>query len=180
MSVYPEHDSRGSPIPFHFRVEIRNVGEIDLLLLLGGMVANGRKQYPEAVKILLTDPQGEGLTCEIRDGPFAIHGWGGPFIVPLLVGASFSLPIDLMHGNLCSTPHTIVRLALTPGWYVLRARYTTSAEKGNYFPMAGSPRPRFQQPDTIVWGGIILIPKWFGTATSDQLEFQVPGRSAAK
>ena len=58
MSVHPAHGSREPSATFQFRVEIRNVGERDLMLLLGEMLANGQKQYPEAVRVILTNPQG--------------------------------------------------------------------------------------------------------------------------
>jgi hypothetical protein len=41
-----------------FRVELRNAGESDLVLNVGVMLANGQKQYPNAVVLTLTDAQG--------------------------------------------------------------------------------------------------------------------------
>src|SRR5208282_3765702 len=187
MSVSPAHESRESSAAFQFRVEIRNVGEKDLLLLLGEMLANGKKQSPSAVRVLLTNPQGENLDCGVP-GDGMIAGWVGPFIVPLPVGASYSLPIDLKNWTAnwrwCYPPQDIRRMlvpfTLTAGKYVLRAQYSANAEKGNYWPTPREPPPRYQQPpDQILWAGIILMPKWIGTVTSNQVEFQWPPLSPA-
>jgi hypothetical protein len=58
-----------------FGVELRNAEESDLSLNLGIMLDNGRKQYPIAIFLNLTDTQ--------------------PFVLSLPVGATFSMPVDL-------------------------------------------------------------------------------------
>lgn len=184
MSIYPAQEDRESLTAFRYRVEIRNVGKKDLLLVLGGMLANGRKQYPDAVRVLLTNAQGKTLDCGIP-GPAAVSGWVGPFIVPLPVGASFLLPVDLKewtsNWTWCSTPRVQdPLLTFTPGKYALRARYSASTVRGDYWPPnPGSPSP-VQTPDEILWGGIILMPKWLGSVTSNQIEFQVPAHPSLK
>jgi hypothetical protein len=80
MCIYPEHKSPDLAA-YQFRVEIRNVGVRDLLLLLGEMLANGKTQRPDAVRILLSNPQGENLNCGVP-GDAGVAGWVGPFIVP--------------------------------------------------------------------------------------------------
>ena len=180
MSIYPERKSRDSTAAYQFRVEIRNVGQKDLLLLLGQMLANGRIQRPEAVRLLMTNPQGENLNCGVP-GEGIITGLILPFIVPLPVGASYSLPVDLKswtaNWTRCYTPRDAV--PLREGKYTLRAQYSASAEDGNSWPDPGGPRPRFQQPDQMFWGAFILMPKWIGTVISDQAEFQLPAHSSA-
>jgi hypothetical protein len=154
------------------------------MLLLGEMLANGQKQYPEAVRVILTNPQRENLDCGIP-GPAVIAGWAGPFIVPLPVGASYSLPVDLKdwtaNWKWCYAPRMPLPLTLAVGKYTLRARYSAHAEKGNYWPVPGEPPPRYQPPpDQILWVGIILMPKWLGTVTSNEAEIQWPPHSSAK
>jgi len=77
-----------------FKVELRNAGKNDLILNLGIMLANGRKQYPNAIVLILTDQDGKSRRLELRD-PAVIAGRMDPLIVPLPVGSSYSLPVDL-------------------------------------------------------------------------------------
>ena len=73
-----------------FKVELRNAGKNDLILNLGIMLANGRKQYPNAIVLILTDQDGKSRRLELRD-PAVIAGRMDPLIVPLPVGSSYSL-----------------------------------------------------------------------------------------
>jgi hypothetical protein len=77
-----------------FRVEFRNVGESDLILKLGMTLANGKKQYPSAVVLNITDAQGTHRRFDLI-GPAGIAGRIDPFMLPLPVGGRFSIPIDL-------------------------------------------------------------------------------------
>ena len=72
-----------------FRVELFNVGKEDLVLDLG-MTAG--KQYPDA--ITLTDAKGRSWELELM-GPRGIAGRVDPMIVPLPVGAAYTILIDL-------------------------------------------------------------------------------------
>lgn len=38
-----------------FKVELRNSGDDDLVLNVGVMLANGKKQYPDAITLVVTD-----------------------------------------------------------------------------------------------------------------------------
>jgi len=180
MSIYPERKSRDSVAAYQFRVEIRNVGEKDLLLLLGQMLANGKTQRPYAVRVLLSNPRGENLSCGVP-GDGMIAGLVLPFIVPLPVGASYSLPVDLKswtaNWEWCYTLSMAV--PLTEGKYTLRAQYSTGPEEPNYWPSPGGLRPLLEDPDQMIWGPFILMPKWIGTVISNQAEFHVPAHSSA-
>ena len=48
-----------------FRVELRNAEESDLTLNLGIMLDNGRKQYPTATFLNLTDTQGKSRRLDL-------------------------------------------------------------------------------------------------------------------
>jgi hypothetical protein len=50
-----------------FTVELRNAGENDLIFNLGMMLANGKKQYPNAVALTLTDAQGKSRRFDLRE-----------------------------------------------------------------------------------------------------------------
>src|SRR5580698_9451601 len=42
-----------------FRMELQNVGKRDLVLKLGITLSNGSKQYPDALVLMIIDPQGK-------------------------------------------------------------------------------------------------------------------------
>lgn len=77
-----------------FRVELRNAEESDLTLNLGIMLDNGRKQYPTAIFLNLTDTQGKSRRLDLI-GPAGVAGRLDPFVLSLRVGATFSMPVDL-------------------------------------------------------------------------------------
>src|SRR5450756_1112205 len=104
-----------------FQVELHNAGDQALILNLGMMLANGRKQYADAIHLLLTDAHGKTLPLELTE-IFLIAGRIDPFVVPLPEGATFTLPIDLDHYS--SSRQHIFKLSLTPGQYTLSAEYT--------------------------------------------------------
>ena len=177
MSLFPASESTKDG--FRFRVEIRNIGSNDLLLNLGGMLANGRKQYPDAVAVLITNPKGETEECGFP-GPWSAAGWVGPFVVPVPAGASFSLPIDLkkwtQDWKSCFAPPTYIELNLAPGKYAVRVQFTGKSHRNEHMP----PIPGLPPSTTSMeWGGQILCPVWIGTLISNQVDFElasVPAR----
>jgi hypothetical protein len=191
LSLLSAHGSPASSTHSRFRVEIQNVGSNDLLLKLGGMLANGRKQYPNALSLLITNPEGKTIECGFP-GPFAVGGWAGPFIVPLPAGASFVLPVDLENWTQswtsCFAPLTYIPLNLAAGKYTLRARYTAEIQKDDGFAagagqiVASVPRASGAPASTgeIHWAGQILLPVWIGAATSNPLTFEMPPRPAGE
>jgi hypothetical protein len=64
------------------------------VLDLGIMLADGKKQYPTAIALSLTDAHGRSRRLELR-GPSYILGRVDPLVAPLPVGAAFSIPVDL-------------------------------------------------------------------------------------
>jgi hypothetical protein len=56
-----------------FRVDLQNAGEDDLILNLGITLANGRKQYPKDIVLLLTDSPGKARRFELKE-PFYVAG----------------------------------------------------------------------------------------------------------
>src|SRR6516162_4503288 len=77
-----------------FRVELRNVGDHDLILNLGFTLANGRRQYPNAIVLTIIDPQERARQFDLI-GPAGVAGRMDPLILPLPAGSTFSLPVDL-------------------------------------------------------------------------------------
>jgi hypothetical protein len=174
MSLRPGPKSPEAVRAPQFNVEIRNIGDKDLLLVLGTMLSNGEKQYPDALRVLLTNAQGETLDCQDPILLTPVGGWIGPLIVPLSVGASYSVPVDLNKWTtgwkLCYGPRKTP--PLTNGKYTVRVQYAANKD---YWPAPGILRPRSSEPDQIFWAGTILMPKWLGEVTSNSMSFEVRG-----
>ncbi|HET9364087.1 MAG TPA: hypothetical protein VFP71_03770 [Candidatus Angelobacter sp.] len=140
-----------------FRVELRNAGKNDLILNLGIMLANGRKQYPNAIVLVLTDQDGKLRRLELRD-PAVIAGRMDPLIVPLPVGSSYYLPVDL-----------------DKYWAAASREFDYKLDSGNYSLAAEfTGRAVSRQSANLDVKGIALMPYWEGTVTSNQLSFETP------
>jgi hypothetical protein len=146
-----------------FIVELRNAGENDLILNLGMMVANGEKQHPDAVVLTLTSIPGKSRQLHLR-GPWFIASRVDPLIVPLPVGSTFSIPVDL--NDYWPIAPTEPDYKLEPGNYRLEAQFTG--------------RGVSQHEANLDVKGIALMPYWKGTVTSNQLSFQVPNQTTGQ
>jgi hypothetical protein len=136
-----------------FRVELRNAGDSDLILNLGSMLANGKKQYPDAVFLTLTDAQGTSRRLDLIE-PAGIAGRLDPFVVPIPVDATFSIPVDL---DKCFAAASNERdYKLMPGTYSLKAGFIGKGVSHDF--------------------DLLLASYWNGTVTSNQLRFEVLGR----
>ena len=107
--------------PPKFRVELRNTGKDDLILNLGIMLANGRKQYPTAIVLILTDSKGKARVFDLR-GPAVVAGRLDPLILPLPIGATLSLPVDLANYWSAATQEFGYKLR---GSYSIEAKFTS-------------------------------------------------------
>jgi hypothetical protein len=158
MTIYIDQaETTQSKVP-KFRVELRNYGETDLVLNLGAMLGNGRKQYPSAVDLSLTDAQGKSRRLDLVLPPVA--GRLDPFILPLPAGATFSVPVVLDKYIAAATED--VDYKLKPGTYFLEAQFTGIGVS--------------QQDANLDVKGIALMPYWTGTVTSNRVQFEVSTR----
>jgi RNA polymerase sigma factor (sigma-70 family) len=73
-------------------VALENVGAGDLVVNLGAMLANGRKQYPSALRVTLT---GAKVVRHLRRTFTFVAGRVDPFVVPLPAGSRYTLRYDL-------------------------------------------------------------------------------------
>jgi hypothetical protein len=137
-----------------FRMELRNIGERDLILNLGFTLSNGSKQYPSALVLMIIDPQGKARQFDLI-GPAGVAGRMDPLILPLPVGSTFSLPVDL--GKYWAAQSKEFDYKFQRGTYSIQARLTGKAV---------SP-----QEANLDVKGIALMPYWTGTVTSSQLPF---------
>jgi len=156
MNLVQTHSKPAHPT---FQVELRNTGDHDFMLNLGMMLANGKKQYPDAIRLSLTDTSGSVLLLELI-GPGFIAGRVDPLIVPLPRGATFSLPVDM--SDYSSPKANVWKLNFTPGQYILSANYT-----GKAVPATDA---------NLDMKGVALLPIWTGNIHSANLTFTVPDK----
>jgi hypothetical protein len=153
LTVYLDQEKVASKNP-KFMVELRNAGEDDLVLNLGFMLANGRKQYPDAIVLTLRDAHGKSWPFHLRE-PFTINGRVDPFVLPLPVGAIFSIPVDFNKYFAMPGP-------LQPGTYSLEAQFRGKSVS--------------QEEAKLDVRGVALTPYWNDTVTSNLLRFEIPNQ----
>jgi hypothetical protein len=139
-----------------FRIELRNIGERDLILNLGFTLSNGSKQYPSALVLMIIDPQGKARQFDLM-GPAGVAGRMDPLILPLPVGSTFSLPADL--GKYWASQSKEFDYKFQRGTYSIQARLSGKVV---------SP-----QEANLDVKGIALMPYWTGTVTSRQVPFDI-------
>jgi hypothetical protein len=141
-----------------FRVELRNTAQSDLTINLGLMLANGKRQYANAIFFTLTDSRGKPWRLDFR-GSGVIAGREDPFIVHLPAGATFSFPVDLDNYWVAASQEFAFKLPA--GAYSLAAQFTGKAVT-----------PQETSPDEK---GIALMSYWQGTVTSNSVRCEIPG-----
>jgi hypothetical protein len=140
-----------------FRISLVNSGNADLVLNIGMLVANGKKQYASAIEPLLTDAKGK--TWKFPAGePGSIGGRVDPFVLPLPAGARFTLPLNLDEDWAFRAVTADAKLA---GTCTIKARYSG---KGVTYG-----------EENLDTKGISLMPYWVGTVESNEVRFEVRG-----
>lgn len=85
-------DANGSSL----QVAFRNVGDHDVTLNLGSMMANGKVQLPNDVNINFTDAQGRSRVFKFADKKHSfVAGRLDDYVVPLRVGSMYTLKLTL-------------------------------------------------------------------------------------
>lgn len=134
-----------------FVISLQNVGAKDFVLNLGIMLANGRVMFPQAVRIVLTNP--DGRSRELKIPTPRIAGRVDDFIVALRGGATYVLPITLDQYSSEETGEYGVKLK--PGRHRISARFDgRGAANANL--------------DTT---GVKLLNFWQGSISSGVLQF---------
>jgi hypothetical protein len=146
----------GSPVP-KFRIDLHNAGPTDLVLNLGVMLANGRRQYANALVLTLTDTHGKSRQFDLRE-PSVVAGRLDPLVLPLPVGSDFSIPVDLHDYWAAASGEFDYKLV--PGTYTIGVQFTGNG--------VSSVNPDVQ--------GLALMPCWMGTLISNSLRFEVRDR----
>jgi hypothetical protein len=166
MRIYVDQaEADQSRVPT-FRVELRNVGETDLLLNLGIMTHNGERQYPTAVSLILANSQGESQRLELKGFRQVSGSANETLFPPLPAGAAFSLPVDL--DSYWSAASKEFDRSLKPGSYSLVAQFNGSIETNVRRPFPRQQEIPGQQPG-LVFTFDIVNPQVIGIPTSNRL-----------
>ena len=159
-----------------FQIELRNAGHKNLLLNLGTLALDGWEEYPTAISLILTTPEGhrQSLVKYRKNSDAASQ----PFLLPLPVDSSFSIPVDLADYRAVGSNGSY---ELRPGTYSIVAQFigSTPTRAVENFPLLRNPRqvpitdrrlvPITLQPfDNVV--DEIFPPM------SPRLHFKIPGR----
>lgn len=91
-----------------------------MVLNLGMMLANGGRQYADAIHLVLKDTQNSIEVLDLKGPPF-VAGRIHPFVVPLPKGTRIILPINL--ADFWVQKQKIFDIQLKPGRYYLIAEY---------------------------------------------------------
>ena len=88
--------SANDPIGSDLVKALRNVGDHDVTLDLGYMMANGKVQLPAYISLNFTDAQGKRRTFKFADKKHpAVGGRLDDYVVPLRVGSMYTLKLTL-------------------------------------------------------------------------------------
>jgi hypothetical protein len=80
----------------NLQLTLANVGDHDITLNLGTMLANGKVQLPDRVRIKVIDAQGKTRVVHFSDPKYGfVAGRVDDYIVPLRVGSTYTLQLRL-------------------------------------------------------------------------------------
>src|SRR5215831_7120706 len=90
ISATPTTPPSTSP---EFLISIQNISKADFVVNLGSMLGNGKVMFPEAVRLVLTDPAGDTRELQFFDRRYpGIAGRLDDFTVALRAGAAYEFP----------------------------------------------------------------------------------------
>jgi hypothetical protein len=137
-------------------VAFENLSDRDTVLNLGMMLANGRVQLPDAVRLILTDSGGRSRELHFSDKRYpGVAGRVDDYAVPLRAGSTYTLRLSLKD-YWCPESEEFA-LELDPGRYSVRAEFTgNSAQHLN--------------EDTE---GLKFLPFWTGKLRSGVAHFHI-------
>lgn len=136
-------------------LELRNTGSKDAVLNLGILLANGARQYPTAITLVLTDAAGREHHAEFAEPAGVIAGRLDPFIAPLPSGASLQLPLRISQCSWYASGQ-LEDFAPDPnGRYIIQAQFTGKGVS--------------QSEANLDAKGMALMPYWTGTVVSNTL-----------
>lgn len=136
-----------------FQIALQNIGEQDVTLNLGMMLANGKVQLPEKISLNVTDASGKTRSFKFFNPKYAaIAGRVDDYVVPLRAGSTYTLVIPFDYFWSLSANQTVSQLP--PGKYKITAQF-----EGRGAEIAGN-------------SDIKLMNFWKGEAQSNALTFE--------
>jgi hypothetical protein len=148
--------SAAEPSQQEFYVALENVGDSDVVVNMGSMLATGKVMFPEAVGLVLADSQGATRELQYFDRQYAVAGGRvDDFIVALRAGSLYTIRVSLDRYRSPATKE--YGLKLGPGRYRIEARFEGHGA-------------RFLNSDTP---GIALLNFWKGMLRSNSLSFEI-------
>ena len=120
-----------------FQLALRNVGDHDVTLNLGWMLANGKVQLPNYISLNLTDGKGKTRLFEFTDKKYSrrVAGRVDDYVVPLRVGSMYTLTLTLDQFS-CQETHEF-EMKLLPGENRLTAQFEGRGAKYATLDMPG-------------------------------------------
>jgi hypothetical protein len=153
ITAVPAEKARGASL---FLVTLQNTGDQDVLLNLGMMLANGKVHMPDAIRLVLREPNGRSRELHFSDRRYpGVAGRIDDYAVPLRAGSAYTVELNL-DDYWCSQTKEF-RLKLTPQEYRVHAELT--AKGAQHF-----------NSDTE---GMELMNFWKGELRSNTVEFQI-------
>jgi hypothetical protein len=116
-------DSNGSDL----QVAFRNVGDHDVTLNLGTMMANGKVQLPDNVSLMFTDAEAHTRVFKFFGKVYTVDGRVDDYVVPLRAGSMYTLKLALDQFWCEETKEFEIRLL--PGKNQLTAKFQGSGAK---------------------------------------------------
>lgn len=121
--------SMAHPADPGFDIAIQNVGDKDVCLNLGTMLANGKVMFPDKIELNLVDGHGKSRKLQLT-GPGAISGRMDDYVVPLRAGSTYTVHLQLDQFWSPGTQEFAVQLK--PGKYEVSAQFQgAGARTGN-------------------------------------------------
>ena len=155
LTTSPEQPDRR--VDRQFYIAIENIGDNDVVINLGHMLANGKVMFPYAIRLVLTDPAGTTRDLEYFDRRYpGVAGRVDDFIVALRAGSVYALRVPL--DRFWSPATKEFELNLARGQYRIESRFVGDGA-------------RYINLDTP---GIALLNFWKGTLRSNSATFEVP------
>ena len=136
-----------------FRVTIENMRSKDVMVNLGVMLANGKVMVPNAIRLVLTDAQGESRTYHCKGQ--RVGGRMDDLVVPLPAGSLYSLRLSLDDYMCAESMESLLKLE--PGEYRIHAELEAKGAQ-------------CLNSDTE---GMELMNYWIGNLESDAVTFRI-------
>ena len=151
LRITPIPSGSGAPADVKFDVALQNVGDSDVVLNLGTMLANGKVMWPDAIRLMLTDAGGQGRELRFSSRNARIAGRVDDYIVALRSASVYTVRVSLEDYTRDTTA------SLPKGRYKIAAQFVGRRANGVNLDMQG----------------VALLNFWTGTAHSNLAEFEV-------